>query len=147
MLHLCDIVWVRKDIKDKNWKDKRLGKLFYDPEKDRAALLLEGFRAGTAIGRPVYYKGKAPYLAGDICAATGTYTSKKDGQAKTAFLWVGHIQSGDDKDGVIYTVTLDVMPLVKMDNKDGGIWLSVFQDNHEPAKSKNTDNDDSGLPF
>jgi len=142
-MYLGNLAFERPTAPDE-FKWKSFGKLWYDEQNVRAALLLTGVRLGMFICKPFANVANPPYISGDITIQTGEWLSH--GVVKKDYQWCGHIQSSQDGEGnVLYWGVLEVDPMpavlatklttmvndviAKRDvGKQSGVFINIFLD-------------------
>jgi hypothetical protein len=115
---IAAIAYVR-DGKPDDMKWKHLGVLF--DTSDGPRILLRGFRFGLCAAKPLPGQDHHPYIQGDIyCNVAADAVARK--------LFVGFICTSETGGGdVLYSVTLEAMPLVPAQSPSG-IWLDIEPD-------------------
>jgi hypothetical protein len=98
ILHLANIAFVRDDAPEQ-YKWKRVGSLWYDPEPPTARIMLTAFRFGLCAARP-FDQQTAPYLQGEI------WTHLHDGGRQ----FVGLITTSD-LSGILYSIKFECYPI------------------------------------
>ena len=96
---------------------KRLGRLFYDPDKESAALFLYGFRFGLLGAKPA--AADPPFLQGDLIKTVDT------GRNELIELYIGFISTAHTEEGEpIYSIILECMPMVNL-QRPSSIWIPI----------------------
>jgi len=90
---------------------KRFGAIWYDKDRHRCSLLLDGIHMGQFFGKP-HTQSNAPYLKGDILVAVRQHET--GGLPKTEYLWCGWVWTESNQDGAVYNGVLEVDPTPAM---------------------------------
>lgn len=97
---IADVSFERPDKKEGDkYRYVKIGALWFNKEEHRASLMLQAIRIGSFVARPRLQE-EAPYLEGDMCVKTGTFTEGT--KTKGRYMTVGYIQTKESSSGIVY---------------------------------------------
>jgi hypothetical protein len=105
---------------------KRIGRLLYDFEKQRACIFLYAFTFGTVFSKPKQDVETPPFIQGDILYPVESTVSE------SASAHIGFVTTTEQKEGMVYVIRLEAMPVAS--RHESGIWLNINDDADEQSK-------------
>ena len=116
---ISNISFKREDCPpEKKWI--RFGRIWYDHEKHRASVLVNGIHIGRWVGKPFETVSTPPYLEGDMVFSIGY--EDDDGVPRKNHQWCGHIQTSENEKGIIYWGTIEVAPI----GQKNSVWIPIY---------------------
>lgn len=120
-------------LKFKTDKWRKVGALWYDPDRHYAQVFLTGFVFGVVQGFPFERIENPPFLRGDLMGFCNSY--EKSGELKKEWQYCGFMYSDSSTEGkAVYHCVLSVIPVGIKRVEGHGIPLRVFLDDKEMGK-------------